>query len=310
MLVLGEGFSRQGGPWLQWISQVFEGANSAAIEEGRHGRSQTVKFKSFSIKVLPASQLNVPEQLEFSAGTILVAEPDIPRPSRLRIVPAVDMTPSDLATLSGCFRFFHWTRILGMSEPGRDMSGESSQMKLGSIAHKFMENAARPSTAALKQAGLADLEAIFSSQDWRDLESANPERELPFLIHLRVDYKDCSIRGRIDAAVAGEVPRVIDYKYALWRDSAETAYHTQMTAYGLALMKALGTNRAISELWYLKPPMKIIRREHARDEAEEKLSGLLSRYLNALESGEWPKTERSYCDAVECGFRHRCWGET
>jgi hypothetical protein len=288
---------------------MFERANSEAIEEGRQGRSQNVKFKSFSIRVLPASQLNVPEQLEFSAGTILVAEPEIPQPSRLRIIPAVDMTPSDLATLNGCFRFFHWTRILGMSEPGREASGESS-MKLGSIAHKFLEAAVRPSSAALKGAGVAALESVFTSPDWRDLESANPEPELPFLIHLSVDHKDCWIRGRIDAAVAGEVPRVIDYKYALWRESGESEYDIQMTAYSLALMKALGTDRVISELWYLKPPMKIVRREHTLDEAEGKMRGLLSRYLIALESAEWPKAEKSYCDSVECGFRHRCWVET
>src|SRR5216117_754396 len=56
MLVLGEGFSRQSGPWLQWVSQVFENAQPDAIEKAREGRSQTVKFKGFSAKLVPASQ--------------------------------------------------------------------------------------------------------------------------------------------------------------------------------------------------------------------------------------------------------------
>jgi hypothetical protein len=112
----------------------------------------------------------------------------------------------------------------------------------------------------------------------------------------------------MDAAVAADTPRVIDYKYALWREPGETAYDIQMTAYALALMKALGTGRAISELWYLKTPMKIIRHEYTRDEAEQKLQRLFGRYLNALDCDEWPAAERAYCDRVECGFRERCWG--
>jgi CRISPR/Cas system-associated exonuclease Cas4 (RecB family) len=225
----------------------------------------------------------------------------------LRIAPSLDMTPSDLGVLSGCFRFFHWTRVLGVADPGRGAGG-TSQMILGSIAHKFLEAAIRPSSDALKRAGIPDLDGVFASQDWRNLESENPERELPFLMSVQAEGKDCWIRGRMDAAVAGDMPRVVDYKYAGWHDSAESANDVQMTAYALALMKALGTDRAISELWYLKPPMKIVRREHDRTQAEEHLRALLSRYLNALETSEWPQAERAYCDRVGCGFRQRCWG--
>ena len=88
----------------------------------------------------------------------------------------------------------------------------------------------------------------------------------------------------------------------------EAAYDTQMTAYALALMKALGTDRAISELWYLKAPMKIIRQEHTRGDAENKLRELFARYLGALDRDDWPAAERAYCDRVECGFREQCWG--
>jgi ATP-dependent helicase/nuclease subunit A len=308
MLVLGEGFSKQAGPWLQWIGQIFENANSTAIDAARAGKSQTVRFRGFSMKVLPASQLNVPEQLAFSADPILVAEPDIPRPRKLRIQSAVDMTPSDLATLSGCFRFFHWTRIMGMAEPGSRPSGDTPQMKLGSIAHKFLETAVKPSAAALADAGVPDLQSVFECRDWQELAHDSPERELPFIMHLNAGGKDCWVRGRMDAAVAGSLPRVIDYKYALWRDSAETDYEIQMTAYALALMKALDADRAISELWYLKAPMKIVLHEYTREEAESRLNELFLRYFQALDHDEWPHAERIYCDRVECGFRQRCWG--
>jgi hypothetical protein len=308
MLVLGEGFSKQAGPWLQWTGQVFDSVNSAAIGAAREGKSQTVKFKGFSVKVVPASQLNIPEQLAFSTDAILVGEPDIPKPRKLRLMPALDMTPSELSALSGCFRFFHWTRILGFAEPGNEASGNTSQMRLGSVAHKFLEAAIKPSTDELRAAGVPDLASVFDGPEWRDLADKFPERELPFIMHLNVDGRDCWVRGRMDAAVAGETPRVIDYKYAVWRELGEAAYDIQMTAYALALMKALDTDRAISELWYLKAPMKIIRQEYTRDEAENKLRDLFARYLDALDRDEWPAAERPYCDRVECGFRERCWG--
>jgi CRISPR/Cas system-associated exonuclease Cas4 (RecB family) len=311
MLVLGEGFSKQGGPWLQWMERLFENAQPGAIEKARGGKAQNVKFKGFSVKVLPASQLNLPEQLAFTAGAILVGDPYIPLIPTPRTVAALDMTPTDLTALGGCFRRYHWTRILGISEPGRQSTGDGLQMRLGSIAHQMLETGIAPAAGELAAAGLPDLALVFRSKDWQDLTSASPERELPFIMHVDVDGKDCWIRGRMDAAIgAGEtgVPRVIDYKYAVWREGAETYYEMQMTAYSLALMKAAGADRAVGELWYLKAPMKIVRHEYTRQEAEGKLRGLLSRYLGALDRGEWPAAERVYCDRVECGFREKCWG--
>jgi ATP-dependent helicase/nuclease subunit A len=310
MLVLGEGFSKQTGPWLQWMEQLFENIQPGAIERARDGKTQSVKFKGFSVKVLPASQLNVPEQLAFSTDAILVGEPDIPRIRSPRIMSAVEMTPSDLTSLSGCFRFFHWTRILGLPEPGRQSTGDTPAMRLGSVAHQMLETGVAPSPDALAAAGLPDLAPVFECADWRDLSSASPERELPFIMHLSVGGKDCWVRGRMDAAVAGEVPRVIDYKYATWREGGEANYEMQMTAYALALMKAAGTDRAVGELWYLKAPMKIIRREYTLHEAEETLRGLLSKYLESVERDEWAPAERAYCDRVQCGFREKCWGAT
>jgi len=65
-------------------------------------------------------------------------------------------------------------------------------------------------------------------------------------MHVRVGGRDCFVRGRMDAVIAGKVPRIIDYKYALWREGAEMAYEIQMTAYCLAVMKRLGVERAIA----------------------------------------------------------------
>jgi ATP-dependent exoDNAse (exonuclease V) beta subunit len=307
MLVLGEGFSRQSGPWLQWMSQVLENAQPGAIEKAREGTLQTAKFKGFQVKLVPASQLNVPEQLEFSAGSILIGEPEIPLVQTPRVISSMEMTPSDLLSLDGCFRYFHWTRLLGMSEPGTEPTRDTTQMRLGSAAHKILESGAVPTSAALASAGLADLGLVFESSDWRDLESDSPEREMPFIMHLRIDERDCWIRGRMDAVVSGDLPRVVDYKYAAWREGVEANYEIQMTAYSLALMKALGTQSAVGELWYLKSPMKIVRHEYTFAEADERLRTLMSNYRLAIEKNEWPAAGRAYCDRVECGFRPRCW---
>ena len=46
MLVLGEGFSKQGGPWLQWITQVFETVHPGAIERGAKARYRRSNSKA------------------------------------------------------------------------------------------------------------------------------------------------------------------------------------------------------------------------------------------------------------------------
>lgn len=308
MLVLGEGFSKQTGPWLQWVERLFESVQKGAIEEAREGKSLSVKFKGFSVKVVPASQLNVPEQLAFSADSILVGEPDISLVRTPRALPTLEMTPSDLSSLDGCFRYFHWTKILGLAEPGTESTGDTPHMRLGTLAHKMLETGIAPGAAALTAAGLPDLGSVFESPDWHDLSSASPEREMPFMMHVNVEGKDCWVRGRMDAFVPGNVPRVIDYKYATWRAGGEANYDIQMTAYSLALMKALDAPRAVAELWYLKSPMKIIRREYGLQEAEQRLRDLMSKYVLAVEKDEWPAAARVYCDRVECGFRSKCWG--
>jgi hypothetical protein len=80
-----------------------------------------------------------------------------------------------------------------------------------------------------------------------------------------------------------------------------------MTSYCLAVMKSLGVTRVVGELWYLRSPMKILRCDYTRQDAEARIAATLSGYAKALASNEWPHAERSYCDAAECGFRTRCW---
>jgi hypothetical protein len=166
-----------------------------------------------------------------------------------------------------------------------------------------------PGVAALEEKGIADLYDVFQSDEWKDLSTADAERELTFMMHLQVAGRECMIRGRMDALVVAQLPRIVDYKYANWQQNAEVEYELQMATYCLATMKALGVQKAVGELWFLKSPMKVIRREFTRSEAETTITRVLRSYLEAQSSGEWPMAERAYCDSVSCGFRERCWAK-
>ena len=47
-------------------------------------------------------------------------------------------------------------------------------------------------------------------------------------------------------------------------------------------MKALDVERAIGEIWYVKSPMKIVRREYTRQEAEDRLTYRLPIQMGAV----------------------------
>ncbi len=311
MLVLGEGFSKQAGPWLHWMERMFESVQAGAVEKARQGKSVSVRFRGrkgapdFSVQMLSASRLNLPEQLAFVADVIVVGEPDIRVIKTPHLMKTLEMTPSDLLSIDGCLRYFHWTRMLGEPEPG--LTRDDSKMRIGSLAHAILETGLAPEIDVLEQSGLSDLVSVFNSKEWLELTTCAVEREMPFIMHLSVDGRDCWIRGRMDLVVPGGHPRVIDYKYATWLEGSEERYEVQMTAYCAALMKAMETDRAYGELWYLKPPMKVIRREYKLHDAELRLQRLIREYAKALESDSWPAADRSYCEKTQCGFRSRCW---
>jgi ATP-dependent helicase/nuclease subunit A len=322
MLVLGEGFSgRAAGLWHRWAGALFENVQPGALERAREGKTSRVRFRGrgqdFSVEVLSAAAFTRPEQLPLNIDMGGIQRETAYREfqelsqalENQTAVPAaaLEMTPSDLAALEGCFRYFHWTRLLGLQEPGSTQAGGTSAVRLGSLAHEILELGDAPSLESLQSKGVPDLHAVFASKEWQSLVAGDLERELPFIMHIRVGDRDCFIRGRMDAVVPGSPPRVIDYKYASWRAGVEADYEIQMTAYSLALMKSAGLDSAIAELWYLKSPMKVLRQEYTREQAERRISGLIGAYVEALASGVWPMAARDYCDGIQCGFRERCW---
>jgi len=326
MLVLGEGFAgKRVGLWQRWVTELFEKVQAGALDRAREGKTTRIRFRgrgqNFSVEILSAAAFTRPEQLPLNIDIASVNRDAAYRDFQeithalmeqpARRITSVEMTPSDLSSLDGCFRYFHWTRLLGLAEPGTQEGrlSETTALQLGSAAHEILEYAREPSMDFLKEKAVPDLQAVFQSADWKALAGADIARELPFIMHVDVGGRDCFVRGRMDAVVSGEVPRVIDYKYALWREGAEMDYEIQMTAYCLAAMKRLGVERALAELWYLKSPMKIVKWELHRGAAEQRIAALLGKYLESLSSGMWPMAQRSYCDSVACGFRERCWSQ-
>ncbi len=322
MLVLGEGFSgRAVGLWHRWAGRLFESVQPGALEKAREGKTSRIRFRSrgqdFSVEMLSATAFTRPEQLSLKIDMAEIHRDAAFREfqqlkRKLQSPPGanaagLEVTPSELSSLAGCFRYFQWTRLLHLPEPGTEPFESAPQLRLGSIAHAILEQGETPSLDALRLQGVPDLHAVFGSKEWQSLEASQVERELPFIFHLRVTERDCYVRGRMDAVVPGTLPRVIDYKYAFWRAGVESDYEIQMAAYSLALMKSADVDRAVAELWYLRTPMKVIRQEYTREGAERRIVDLLDRYLKALASGSWPLAERSYCDRIQCGFRERCW---
>jgi hypothetical protein len=199
--------------------------------------------------------------------------------------------------------------MLGLVEPGtRRVEGEHA-MRLGSLVHEILERAAEPAATVLKEKGVGDLQAVFHSDEWQGLVKLDVERELPFIMHVEASGRDCILRGRMDAVTLGDCPRIVDYKYASWHTGAEVEYELQMATYCLATMNALDVEKAVGELWFLKSPLKIVRREFTRSESETIVTALVHKYLESIGSGEWPMAERAHCDAVSCGFRERCWAK-
>jgi ATP-dependent helicase/nuclease subunit A len=279
MLVLGEGFAKHGGPWLQWVQKLLDQLQPGAIDRAREGKTVKIRTKDFTIDVVPASILNVPEQLSLITGAAMIGGDSVLAQYRTLLTakfgPAVtdlDLTPSELSLSLKADRTEGMTWFSGLAPQS------------GLAAHKILQSGVRPSVHELRRQNVEDLERVFESAEWKQLATATLEHELPFIMHVRISDRDCSLRGRIDTVVFADPVRVIDYKYAVWREQAEDPYTMQLTAYCLAVMKSLGVERVIGELWFLKHPLKIIRREYALSEAELMIRALLKDWINRQSS--------------------------
>ena len=270
-------------------ANFFEQVRPGAIDRARQGRppsSIAQPGTGLFREMLSAEAFTRPEHYPLNIDIAAVSRETIyrefqeltraidKRPSRR--ISSVEMTPSDLAGLRGCFRYFQWTRLLGLIEPGTQAAG-GRQLHLGSIVHDILESGLEPSLELLREKGVPDLQTVFQSKEWQSLSKSDVARELPFIMHMEVGGRECFVRGRMDAVISGNPPRVIDYKYAPWREGAESEYEVQMASYCLAVMMRSSSERAVAELWFLKGSLRIVQQEFLRGDAERLIAGLSSR---------------------------------
>jgi len=162
MLVLGEGFAgKRVGLWQRWVTELFEKVQAGALDRAREGKTTRVRFRgrgqNFSVEILSAAAFTRPEQLPLNIDIASVNREAAYRDFQeithalmeqpARRIASVEMTPSDLSSLDGCFRYFYWTRLLGLAEPGTQEGrlSENTALQLGSAAHEILEYAREPS---------------------------------------------------------------------------------------------------------------------------------------------------------------------
>jgi ATP-dependent helicase/nuclease subunit A len=138
------------------------------------------------------------------------------------------------------------------------------------------------------------------------------KRELPFVLRLtREGAPELLIRGQIDALLLdGSAATVVDYKLSKARPAER--YAAQLDAYALAAHElTAGTVPVHTGIVFLKTPGAPFVERPAPDAARFAAirDGLLDAgrdIAHGRATGSWPKVERRRCEALECGFIHRC----
>jgi ATP-dependent helicase/nuclease subunit A len=349
LLVLGEGASKRPGPWQQWLLAALTTEPQAAecLAQVRAG-------------ALPAAELRLGEvTVELRRAATLAQRPAQPRPATLATQaptaealqhlrkcvwdwqpPAshvVELSPTALATLAKCARYFFLHDIAGLAEqpPGHD--GSLPAVDKGRLVHAVLERIELdlPADAVVsrirellrREPGaflltpddeaelVRDLEHYLHSPIWQVLRT-NPSvrREVPFQLHILGITLELFIRGRMDAVfMSNGTPVVIDHKYARFDRHAEAGYEVPMAVYGVAAMRAAGSARAEVQLSFLRGRVYPTDRRTISDSAgvERRLLHLAQGYAERRHVGDveaWPRIARQQCELARCGFRPFCWG--
>jgi hypothetical protein len=249
----------------------------------------------------------------------------------------VELTPTALAMLAKCARYFFLHEMAGIAEQPPGQEGGLPAVDKGRIVHGVLERveidlppeAIAPRVRelmrrepgaflldAVEAEALAhDLERYLQSPIWRALRG-NPtlQREVPFSLCVQGDTLELFIRGRMDAVFIQQgTPVVIDHKYAHFDRHKEAGYDTPMAIYALAAMRALGSPRANVQLSFLRSRVypTETRTISAADHVEDRLLHLAQAYADRRHASDveaWPRIPREQCERARCGFRPFCWG--
>jgi hypothetical protein len=250
----------------------------------------------------------------------------------------IELSPTALAMLAKCLRYFFLHDIAGLEEQPPGQEGGLPAVDKGRIVHGVLERIELdvPSTALAgrvreliqQEPGaflltvsdaeelVHDLERYLRSPTWQALQhSPNLRREVPFHLHIQGRALELFIHGRLDAVVRqDETPVVIDHKYAHFDRHKEAGYEVPLAIYAMAAMQAMGSPQAEVQLSFLRS--RVYPTEHrtirAADHVEERLLQLAQAYRDrrhASDAEAWPRIAREQCELARCGFRPFCWGQ-
>jgi hypothetical protein len=253
-----------------------------------------------------------------------------PRPS------LVELSPTSLATLAKCVRYFFLHEVVGLDEDPPGSDGGLPAVDKGRIAHGVLERVPldlspedvlthvresimrEPGAYLLAAEELdeltRDLVHYLQSSSWQTLRS-NPtlQREVPFSLLIAGEQLDLAIQGRMDAVIMRDgVPVVVDHKYAHFDRHKEAGYQVPMAVYALAAMRALGSPRAEVRLNFLRTRVYPTETQtlDAAHEIERQMLQLAEAYVSRQHDTEvdaWPRIPREQCERARCGFRPFCW---
>ncbi len=349
LLVLGEGASKRPGPWHTWVMGrlLAEPERAAVVAQVRSGTlpSADVTLDEVTIELRhagtlaqqPVIQVVETPSLPTSTADELHAidqrvwgwQPPLPQ--------TVELSPTALATLAKCPRYFFLHDLAGLEEqpPGQD--GGLPAVDKGRIVHAVLERIemdlpvaalagrvrelirGEPGAFLLTAADVEelgqDLERYLHSPTWQALRhSPHLRREVPFHLHIQGEALELFVRGRMDAVISSdETPVVIDHKYAYFDRHKEAGYEVPMAIYALAAMRAMDSPSAEVQLSFLRSRVYPTERRtiRATDRVEERLLQLAQVYVerrHAREVSAWPRIAREQCELARCGFRPFCWG--
>jgi ATP-dependent helicase/nuclease subunit A len=349
LLVLGEGANRRAGLWHQWVMRALlaEPNGAEIIAQVRSGHVPTAEMTLGEVTVelrhaATLAQRPIPPVMSTPPPPALTTE-DLkaierrvwgwnPPPPQ-----TVELSPTALAMLAKCARYFFLHDIVGLEEQPPGQEGGLPAVDKGRIVHGVLERvemALLPEAVAthvrqliLQEPGAflltpaafeelaQDLERYLHSPTWQALRD-NPtlRREVPFHLYIQGKALELFVRGRMDAVVMrGGTPVVIDHKYARFHRHQEAGYEVPMEVYALAVMRALGASHVEVQLSFLRSrvyPTKT-RTISALDRVDERMLQLAQAYVDrrhASDVGAWPRIARERCELARCGFRPFCWG--
>jgi len=268
-----------------------------------------------------------------------ISSPRLATPAPL---PAVRVAVTALAEHARCPRRVHFSRRLGLPEPGGPggptQDDPDRATARGTLAHAMLSEvdlAAPPLERRVQLAGAAsrrgydprspgvrriaaDVSRFLDGPAARRLARAAAagrlRREVPFLLRLQGDgVPACYLTGAIDALLEERGGlTVIDFKYALARPGAADRYRLQLVAYALAAARAFPGQRVSATLQFLRGGCAEVDLTPSGAELG-RFAREAPRLAQAVHAGDGFATapaalgrDASRCRAEGCGYFARC----